>query len=98
MRRRLVFSFIGIAVVAAAVAVPTARYMTAVPGVSYDGALPPAVDAEKATAARLLVHLQAIASRPHNIDHYDDLEKSARYIEGELKALGYQPVPQVYEV
>jgi peptidase M28-like protein len=69
-----------------------------VPGVSHQGALPPAADAEKTTATRLLAHLQAVASRPHNIDHYDELEKSARYIEDQLKALGYQPAPQIYEV
>jgi hypothetical protein len=85
-------------VVVAAIAVAGARYLTAVPGESHQGALPPSNDAENATAARLLTHIQAIASKPHNIDHYDELEKSARYIEATLKGLGYQPVPQVYEV
>jgi hypothetical protein len=75
-----------------------ARYLTAVPGQSHQGTLPPSSDAESATAARLLTHIRAVASKPHNIDHYDELEKSARYIEDTLKALGYQPVPQVYEV
>jgi len=89
--------FIVSIVVIAALAVAGTRYMTAVPGVSYQGALPPATDAEKATAARLRGHLQAIGNKPHNTDHYDELEKSARYIEDQLKVLGYQPVPQVYE-
>jgi hypothetical protein len=82
----------------AAIVVAGARYVTAVPGQSHQGVLPPSSDAETATAARLRTHIRAIASKPHNIDHYDELEKSARYIEDALKALGYQPVPQVYEV
>jgi hypothetical protein len=84
--------------VATVIAIAGAHYLTAVPGVSHQGALPPAADAEKTTAARLLTHLRAVASRPHNIEHYDELEKAARYIEDQLKTLGYQPVPQVYEV
>ena len=98
MWRRLGLAFIGFVIVVAAGVVLTARYMTAVPGASYQGALPPPTDAERATAARLLGHIQAIASKPHNVDHYDELEKSARYIEDQLKALGYQTVPQIYEV
>ena len=57
-----------------------AHYLTAVPGVSHQGALPPSTDAENATAARLHAH-RAIASKPHNVEHYDELEKAARYIE-----------------
>src|SRR5262245_11731678 len=98
MGRRLGLAFIGFVVVAAAIVVVGTRYVTAVPGVSYQGALPPSTDAEKATAARMLGHIQAIGNKPHNIDHYDELEKSARYIEDQLKALGYEPVPQIYEV
>jgi hypothetical protein len=90
----------GLAVVAAVVAVVAvgARYLTAVPGVPHVGPLPALDETEKATASRLLAHIQAIASRPHNIQHYDELEKAARYIEGELQSLGYQPVPQTFEV
>ena len=88
----------GAALVIAVVAVAGARYVTAVPGVPHQGALPALDEAENATAARLLRHIRAIASRPHNIEHYDELEKAARYIEAELTALGYQPVPQIYQV
>src|SRR5882672_6189953 len=98
MKRQLGLVLIGAALLAAVAAVAGARYLTAVPGVSHQGALPPAADAEKATATRLLAHLRGIASRPHNIEHYEELEKSARYIETELQALGYQPAPQVYDV
>jgi hypothetical protein len=97
MKRQMVLALIALVAVAGIV-VAGVRYVTAVPGQSHRGALPPPSDAETATAARLLTHIRAIASKPHNIDHYDELEKSARTIEDTLKALGYQPVPQVYEV
>ena len=98
MGRWLGRALITAVVAIAAIAVAGAHYFTSVPGVSYQGTLPPSTDAEKATAARMLGHLRAIGGKPHNIDHYDELEKSARYIEDQLKVLGYQPVPQVYEV
>src|SRR5262249_34465384 len=84
-------------VVIAAAVVAGARYTTAVPGVSYEGALPKPTDAENATAARLLGHIQAIGGTRQNIESYAELENSARYIEDQLKALGYQTVPQIYE-
>jgi len=40
----------------------------------------------------------AIASEPHNIAHYSALERSAAYIEAQLKALGYEPQVQAYDV
>jgi hypothetical protein len=98
MNRRTVLALVGLGAAAAVVAVAGANYLTAVPGVSHTGALPPATDAETATAARLLAHIRAIASKPHNIGHYDELEKAARHIEGALTGLGYRPVPQIYEV
>ena len=98
MTRKTVLALTGLVLVVAVIAVAGARYLTAVPGESHQGTLPPSSEAEKTTAARLLTHIRAIASKPHNIDHYDELEKSARYIEETLTALGYQPVPQIYEV
>ena len=74
-----------------------ARYVTPFQA-SHTGGLPALADAERSTATRLRPHIRAIASRPHNIEHYDELEKAALYIEAELSALGYQPVPQIYEV
>jgi hypothetical protein len=94
----MLLTLTALVVVIAIIVVAAARYVTAVPGQSHHGALPPPSEAEKVTAARLLTHIRAIASKPHNIDHYDELEKSARTIEETLKALGYQPEPQVYEV
>ena len=98
MKRRTVLALVGLGVATAVVAVTGANYLTAVPGVSHQGALPASTGAETATAARLLTHIRAIASKPHNIEHYDELEKAARYIEGALTALGYRPVPQIYQV
>ena len=93
----LLAGLVAVAALAVAVAAGT-RYLMAVPGTSHAGALPDLTEDENATAARLLVHIRAIASRPHNVRHYDELEKAARYIEGELSALGYEPMPQVYQV
>ena len=88
----------GIALTIAALAVAGAHYVTSVPGEPYKGPLPALANAEGVTSTRLATHIRAIASRPHNIEHYDDLEKAASYIERELQALGYQPTPQIYQV
>ena len=93
----LLTSFIVLAALIAAVAAGV-RYVTAVPGTAHAGPLPTLVPPEEATATLLRTHIWAIASRPHNINHYDELEKAARYIESELEALGYQTVPQVFQV
>jgi hypothetical protein len=89
--------FLVLALVAGA-AILAARYFTAVPGTSHAGPLPALAADEKVTAARLASHIRAIASRPHNVEHYEELEKAAHYIEGALKALGYEPAAQVYQV
>jgi hypothetical protein len=73
-------------------------YSLSLPGESYSGPPPPVTDAERHLSERLRRHVEAIASVPHNVIHYDELEKSAAYIESELKALGYAPAAQVYEI
>jgi hypothetical protein len=92
----LLFGSVALAVVIAIWA--SLRYMTSVPGRPHNGPLLPLAADEAALARRLATHIKAIASRPHNLDYYDELEKAARYIEGELKAFGYEPFAQVYEV
>ena len=88
---------VGVAAVAVIGAVGAALwYMTGMPGRSFGGALPPLGADEVGISQRLRSHVDAIARVPHNVEHYDDLERAARYIETELKALGYEPVPQVY--
>jgi len=65
------------------------HYMTAVPGKPYRGPLPPLTPEEAALAASLERHIATIAAREHNVAHYDELEKAARYIEAALASLGY---------
>jgi hypothetical protein len=81
----------GIAALAAAL-----RYMTTVPGASHQGPSPQLTAEEASIAERLRRHITAIASRPHNIRHFVELEKAARYIEDELRTLGYEPLAQVF--
>src|SRR5690348_15829301 len=63
--------------------------MLAVPGASHDGPLPPLSADETALVPRLMRHIETIAARPHNIAHYDELEKSARSIEAALAGYGH---------
>jgi hypothetical protein len=72
-------------------------YSLSLPGEPYAGPPAPPTAAETDLAERMARHVKAIASEPHNVDHYPALERSAAYIEGELKALGYTPQSQVYE-
>jgi hypothetical protein len=65
------------------------HYMTAVPGAPYRGAPPPLTAEEAALAEALGRHLGTIAAREHNVVHYDELEKVARYIEATLASTGY---------
>ncbi len=87
----------GLLLVLGALSAATAWYMLGLPGKSFSGPIPPPTPAEEELAARLKRHVTAIASVPHNVSHYAELEKSAAYIEGELKALGYTPRDQVYD-
>src|SRR5918999_5946466 len=73
-------------------------YMIGVPGRAHRGPLLPLTVDEASLAPRLRAHIAAIASRPHNVRHYAELEHAARYIEQQLTALGYQPFGQVYRV
>ena len=65
------------------------HYMTSMPGKPHRGALPPLTDAEAALARSLERHIATIAAREHNVVHYDELEKVARYIEATLASFGY---------
>ncbi len=73
----------------AAAAYGALHYMTAVPGKPHRGALPPLTAEEGVLAASLKRHIATIAAREHNLAHYDELEKVARYIEGTLASFGY---------
>jgi len=65
------------------------HYTTGVPGRSHSGPLPPLTQEERALAVVLKRHIEAVAAREHNIRHYDELEKAARYIEATLASYGY---------
>ncbi len=75
-----------------------AWYAFWVPGRSYEGPLPALTPSELDLASRLEVHVRAIASVPHNIGHYDDLEKAAAYIERTLEKFGYEVGRQTFKV
>jgi Zn-dependent M28 family amino/carboxypeptidase len=82
---------IALLIVAALFASPVLAllWMTAVPGKSWSGPLPPLSAKEGDLAARLRGHVVAVASEPHNIGHPEAFERSARYIEKTLGDLGY---------
>ena len=75
----------------------TLLWMTAVPGQSYNGPLPPMTADQPVLAMRLRTHVTAIASEPHNIGHPEALERSARYLENELAGMGYTVHRQWFE-
>lgn len=72
-------------------------WMTAVPGKSFAGPLPPLTAAEADLAKRLRRHVEAIAREPRNMGHPEALERSARYIEATLKSFGYQVQTQPFD-
>jgi hypothetical protein len=72
-------------------------WMTAVPGKSWSGPLPPLDTAEVDLAKRLRGHVEAIAREPHNVGHPEALERSARYIEKTLQGFGYQVDSQPFD-
>jgi Zn-dependent M28 family amino/carboxypeptidase len=74
------------------------RYLTGVPGRSHRGALPPLTAEEATLAATLKAHIARIAAREHNVTHYDELEKVARYIEAALESYGYAVGIQTFVV
>jgi hypothetical protein len=65
------------------------HYTTGVPGRSHSGPLPPLTEEERALAVALKRHIEATASREHNLRRYDELEKAARYIEATLASYGH---------
>lgn len=69
------------------------------PGRSFTGPEPAVTPTELSLASRLRVHVQAIASTPHNLNKYpQELEAAADYIGGVLSSYGYRPQPQIFEV
>ena len=77
-----------------------AIYMTDMPGVSPAGALlhPDADAQETAMRRHLEKHIEVLAGAigERNVWHYDNLEKSAGYIENTLRSLGYRVTVQEF--
>jgi hypothetical protein len=89
-----------LAILALLVAVPVAvmLWLTAVPGRSHEGPLPPLDPTQADLAVRLEKHVRAIASRPHNVGFPTELEKAALHIEQSLAGLGYEVRRQPFDV
>jgi hypothetical protein len=97
MARQLLLIAIAVLAVLITTGLGALYYMIGMPGRSYSGPLPPLTDDERALAPRLKQHIVAIASREHNVAHYDELERSARYIETTLESFGYTVSRQAFD-
>ena len=84
---------LGIVAVLLALAGVGLAYMIAMPGRSHSGPLPALTDEEKALAARLRQHVEALAGSERN----DDLETPARYIESAFAGHGLRPTRQHFQ-
>lgn len=68
------------------------------PGSSYEGRLPALDSTQRQLSERLRAHVVGVASAEHNVPRaYEELEKSARYIEEVLRQMNLQPREQVFE-
>ena len=70
-----------------------AAFMTAMPGRSHTGPLPPLSGEDRALSLRLRLHVAALAANERN----SDLETPARYIEAAFAAQGHKPESQYFE-
>src|SRR5437867_3131860 len=75
-------------------------YMTAMPGTSFSGPLPPLTTDESKIKSNLSRHVGYLAGDigERNVIAYEPLQKTAQYIEDELKKSGYQVSSQEYTV
>lgn len=73
-------------------------YSIVFPRQPHVGPLPPLTEDERHLKSRLATHVRTIASRPRNLDHPEELEAAAIYIEETLRGLGYSPERQEYRV
>jgi Zn-dependent M28 family amino/carboxypeptidase len=65
-------------------------FMVKVPGATHTGSLPALSAAGTLPAENLRRHVEAVASREHNVFHPRELEAAAKYIEGALSRFGYR--------
>lgn len=73
------------------------RWMTSVPGESWEGPLPALGPVERDLAGRLRGHVVAIGSRPHNLGHAPAYAEAAAYIERTLAGQGYTVTRQAFD-
>lgn len=75
-------------------------YMTAMPGRSFSGTLPPLSAEETEIKANLAQHVNYLAGTigERNVIAYAPLQQTAHYIEDNLQKLGYEVKPQEYTV
>lgn len=71
-------------------------YSIVIPRQPFTGELRPLDDEDLALAVRLEQHVRAVASRPHNIAHYEALLESAGYIEQQLRSYGLETISHSY--
>lgn len=88
---------LAVLVAIAALIALAAWYSLVFPLQPYAGPLPALSAAESEIAQNCRTHIEAIASRPHNVAHYADLDAAARYIEVTLAGYGYSPTAQIYD-
>lgn len=81
-----------------ALIVGLANYAIIFPRQPFHGNPPPPTATEQDLAPRLRRHIKAVASEPHNLSYYANLEAAARYIERTLESFGFAPRSQVYDV
>lgn len=82
----------------AVAALAAIKYSIVFPRQPFAGPLPPLDDRTRLLAKRLREHIEAVASTPHNLDHYPALEAAARYIETTLAGFGLTASAQVFQV
>jgi hypothetical protein len=95
-RRLFIFSLTFAATLATLLGIAV-WFVTAAPGSSHRGPLPQLDADRRQLAANLKAHVIAVASEEHNVRHPEALERSARYIEKTLSALGYSVSRQEFE-
>ena len=73
-------------------------YSIAFPLQPFKGPLPPLDEGAHGLARRLEAHITTVASKPHNLDHYEALESAAVYIEQTLMGFGLKPQAHIFTV
>jgi Zn-dependent M28 family amino/carboxypeptidase len=94
--KRLIVTLLFVALVFSALVL----YMTAMPGRSFSGDLPPLVAEEIQIKTNLIRHISYLAGEigERNVISYEPLQKTAQYVENNLREFGYEVKSQEYMV